>query len=370
MASVLFEEKATHSGKKFGVARLNSEKSLNALSLDMIRLLLPQLNAWQSDDSIACVMLEGAGSKAFCAGGDVVSLYKAMKKGDALDDISTFFIEEYRLDHLIHTYQKPILTWGNGIIMGGGLGLVAGASHRVVTETARIAMPEITIGLFPDVGGSYFLNKMPEGVGLFLGLTGAPLNANDALTVNLADHFVSSADKDALMEALLQANWQSTASENHTTLTDVLAQFSGKEDSAPSANVAPHLATIAHFATLTRVSDVVDTILALESDDKWLLKAQASLKHGSPLSAHLVFEQLSRAKHLSLAECFQMEAVMARRAGEFGEFQEGVRALLIDKDGEPHWQFSCLDSVSQQAVSSFFKSPWQPHPLADLSEGA
>ncbi|MGK0269204.1 MAG: enoyl-CoA hydratase/carnithine racemase, partial [Paraglaciecola sp.] len=207
-APVIFDELTTECGFKIGQATLTKPASLNALDLQMINLLTPQLEKWQQDPKIAMVFLEGSGERAFCAGGDIVSMYQSMQepvsdkeKSDTENSyaLQNFFTQEYQLDYLIHTFSKPILVWGNGIIMGGGLGLMSGGSHRVVTETSRIAMPEISIGLYPDVGGSYFLNKMPAGCGLFLGLTGAFINASDALYSNLADYFVPHNAKEAFL---------------------------------------------------------------------------------------------------------------------------------------------------------------------------
>ncbi|EWG99884.1 hypothetical protein Q427_22465 [Halomonas sp. BC04] len=178
--AVIFDERPTRDGGRIGVATLNAPKSLNALTLTMAQQLMAKLDAWAVDRSIVAVWLEGAGEKAFCAGGDVVALYRSMteegeNRGSGRDSVfaETYFTTEYRLDYRIHTYPKPILLWGDGIIMGGGLGLTAGASHRIVTETTRIAMPEITIGLYPDIGASWFLNRMPPGIGAYLGITGA-----------------------------------------------------------------------------------------------------------------------------------------------------------------------------------------------------
>jgi len=225
-APVQFRELATVSGQRIGVAQLNAEKSLNALTLPMIRLLDPQLQRWAADPGIACVVLHGAGEKAFCAGGDVRSLYKAITDHQGPPpnpDNLAFFSEEYRLDYRIHTYAKPLLVWGSGIVMGGGLGLMAGASHRVVTETSRVAMPEITIGLFPDVGGSYFLSRIADRVGLFLALTGVSINAHDLLHVKLADHFLRAADRDAVFERLAGCgDWSADAEHNHRLLTRLL----------------------------------------------------------------------------------------------------------------------------------------------------
>ena len=220
--SVLFETATAANGRLIGLITLNAPKSLNALNFNMIKLLTPQLKAWANDDAIAMVILKGAGEKAFCAGGDVVSLHHAMAQGEPTSLVEEFFTQEYKLDYLIHTYVKPILVWGNGIVMGGGLGLMAGASHRVVTETSRIAMPEQTIGLYPDVGGSYFLHKMPKSVGLFLGLTSASINCDDACFVSLADHFIDSGKYNDMLNTILATSWSKSASENHTVLTNLL----------------------------------------------------------------------------------------------------------------------------------------------------
>lgn len=213
---VLFEELATQNGRRIGVATLASEKTLNALSLDMVHLLAPQLRQWAEDPEIAMVLLQAQGEKAFCAGGDLQKIYTSMREhhaSPARDDIrgnryaAEFFEHEYRLDYEIHTYPKPILCWGHGIVMGGGIGLMAGCSHRVVTERSRLAMPEITIGLYPDVGGSWFLSRTPGKLGAFLALTGALMNAEDAKFTGLADYRVAHANKQKVIDALLLQNW-------------------------------------------------------------------------------------------------------------------------------------------------------------------
>ncbi|RZL89786.1 MAG: enoyl-CoA hydratase/isomerase family protein, partial [Variovorax sp.] len=203
-AVVLFKTIPTAGGRHFGVATLNAPASLNALSVDMVRLLTPRLREWAADDDIVGVVLDAAGEKAFCAGGDLRALYQTLL--DCKDRRNAyaerFFGEEYELDHLIHTYPKPFLGWGHGIVMGGGVGLLAGASHRVVTEGSRVAMPEVAIGLYPDVGGSWFLRRMPGRTGLFLAFTAAPLNAADAIFCGLADVLVPQAAKAQVLEAI------------------------------------------------------------------------------------------------------------------------------------------------------------------------
>ncbi|MCQ8876699.1 enoyl-CoA hydratase/isomerase family protein [Pseudoalteromonas shioyasakiensis] len=370
-APVLFETAMTSDGLSIGIATLNAPKSLNALNFDMIKLLAPQLQAWADDSAIAMVIIKGAGEKAFCAGGDVVSLHTAMKCGEPANLIEDFFTQEYRLDHLIHCYEKPILVWGNGIVMGGGLGLMAGASHRVVTETSRIAMPELTIGLYPDVGGSYFLHKMPEQVGLFLGLTAASMNCDDVLFVSLADHFIKADKFDTLLAQLVECKWGKTASLNHEKLTRLLTDLNNLSGRMPNGNIKAHLAAIQKLGQCTSLQAKVDYILGLETEDKWLIRAKKSLQHGCPLSCALVERQLATSKGKSLGECFQMELAMSVRCGEVGEFQEGVRALLIDKDGAPNWQFQSIAEIPAQLIASFFTPRWtaQTHPLKQLTQG-
>ena len=364
---VVFETTTAENGSLIGLITLNAPKALNALNFEMIKLLEPQLRAWQDDETIAMVLLKGAGDKAFCAGGDVVSLHHAMAQGKPTSLVEEFFTLEYKLDYLIHTFDKPILVWGNGIVMGGGLGLMAGASHRVVTETSRIAMPEQTIGLYPDVGGSYFLHKMPQSVGLFLGLTSASINCDDARFVSLADHFIDSTKYDAMLAQILAAKWGKTASLNHERLTKLLTDLDNQSARMPKSNIKANLKTIQKLGEFKTLQEQVDYILGLTTDDKWLQRAQKSLKHGCPLSCALVSEQLKTSKGKSLLACFKMELGMSVRAGEVGEFQEGVRALLIDKDGAPNWQYKTLSDVPQTIIDSFFANRFgENHPLNGL----
>ena len=370
-APVLFETAPTDNGSLIGIATLNAPKALNALNLDMIKLLDPQLRLWADDDAIAMVIIKGSGDKAFCAGGDVVSLHSAMKTKQPAYFVEDFFAQEYRLDYLIHCYDKPILLWGNGIVMGGGLGLMAGASHRVVTETSRIAMPEQTIGLYPDVGGSYFLPKMPEHVGLFLGLTSASINCDDALFVKLADHYVGSDKYNSILAAIMAEKWGKTTSLNHEKLTKLLIEIEHTSTRMPKGNIKANLATIQKLGEFDDLQSKVDYIHSLETDDKWLLRAQKALAHGCPLSCALVAQQLKQSQGKSLAECFKMELGMSVRCAEVGEFQEGVRALLVDKDGKPDWQFKSLDDIDAALIASFFTERWdeQSHPLKHLTQG-
>lgn len=368
---VLFSELLTDGGQKIGVARLNSEKSLNALSLPMIQALTPQLQRWAADPSIVCVWLEGAGDKAFCAGGDIVAMYQAMaaQPGELVDDIADFFSQEYRLDYSIHQYPKPFIVWGHGIVMGGGMGLMNGGSHRIVTERSLLAMPEVTIGLYPDVGATYFLNKMPAGCGLFLGLTGAQINASDALFLGLADQFVASSRREEALLALQHIDWQTDRAANDEAIRIAFAQLAAADQGLlPVSPVQQHLTLIQQLTTGDSVVDVVRAITSLQDDDPWLQRAAKTLQRGCPMTAHIVWNQLQHGADLSLADCFRLELTLSVQCAVRGDFVEGIRALLIDKDKQPRWQHSDVAAVDEAQVDDFFVAPWPfaEHPLRDL----
>jgi enoyl-CoA hydratase/carnithine racemase len=367
LPSVLFEERQGAAGKKIGVATLNAERSLNSLTLDMIDLLQEKLTAWEADADIACVFLQGSGEKAFCAGGDVVALHAGSAAyGEELPNQGAidFFTREYQVDYHIHTYSKPIVVWGTGIVMGGGLGLMSGASHRVVTESTRMAMPEVTIGLYPDVGGSWFLNRAPGRTGLYLGLTGASFNAADAKFVGLADRFVPAAEKDSVMSTLAETDLSENAS---ATISAVLHKFEKDNiEQQPAGNVQSHYDQIQDLTDADTIAELFDRITGYEGDDKWLSKAAKGLAGGCPITPYLVQQQLERTRHLSLADVFRLELTMSTNCAKRGHFKEGVRALLIDKDRNPQWTPASVAEVSEAEVAAFFEEPWDQHPLADL----
>ncbi|MBW3138137.1 enoyl-CoA hydratase/isomerase family protein [Ferrimonas balearica] len=370
-APVLFSTRTAANGRQIGVATLNSEKSLNALSLEMVDALHAQLLSWQADDNVVCVWLQGAGEKAFCAGGDIRAMHQAAADhpGEQTPEVEAFFTREYRLDYLIHRYGKPIVVWGSGIVMGGGLGLMAGASHRLVTETSRIAMPEITIGLYPDVGGTWFLNRMPGHCGRFLGLTGYSMNGADVRYVGLADHLVASERRDSLQEALLTLGWQADARANHDLLSGYLRGIEEQDlPTMPHSTLHEAQAQIDELMAGSSLELIAERVAALETDQKWLARAQKSFLAGSPITAHLVWHQLTCCGELSLETVFQRELIWSVRCAELGDFVEGVRALLIDKDGQPRWRYPDIASVPASLMAQMLTSPWQEHPLADLKE--
>ena len=370
-AVVVFETIVADNGKLIAVATLNSEKSLNALSLPMVELLLPQLQLWKDDPQIVMVLLQGAGDKAFCAGGDIRDLYHTMQENpDTYQHyVADFFTKEYSLDYLIHTFDKPVLVWGNGIVMGGGLGLMAGASHRVVTATSRIAMPEMAIGLYPDVGGSWFLNRMPEGCGLFLGLTGASINAADAKLIDLADHFFPHDKKPLVIEKLKAIRWGNTITLNHQKLSDELLHLEElSRNQQPASQIRLHQTEIAALAQQPDLASAMQAILQMPNEDSWLSKAKASLQYGSPITAHIVYRLLQLGQSKILADSFRLELGLSVQCGKLGEFTEGVRALLIDKDQQPKWLYPNVAAVPAAVIDELFRSPWSAdaHPLREL----
>ena len=352
--------------RRIGFARLEAERSLNALNLPMIRLLLSQLQDWASDTGIACVVLYGSGEKAFCAGGDLRTLYKTMLEYSGPPpnpQVIEFFSEEYRLDYVIHTYPKPVVVWGSGIVMGGGLGLMAGASHRIATETSRLAMPEITIGLFPDVGASYFLHRLPGRTGLFLALTGAVLNGHDSLIAGVANSFLRNSDRDAVFGALTDLPWADDPRTNRRRLSKMLGNFTDRARPVlPASPLQQNFETVELLLAGSNLKDVHHAIVAYGGDVRWLRSAAETLAAGSPTTAHLIWELLRRSRGLSLRKVFELELVVAIQCCAHPDLTEGIRALIIDKDNSPRWTPPTLGEVTQRWVEAHFTAPWGDSP--------
>lgn len=363
-AVVVFEELACANGQRIGVAKLNSEKSLNSLNLSMIQLLYPQLQHWAADDGIVAVFLHGAGEKAFCAGGDVKRVCLAVR-ANGIDDTTAldFFSAEYRLDYLIHSYNKPLIVWATGIVMGGGIGLLAGASHRVVTETSRLAMPEISIGLYPDVGGSWILSRLGQ-IGLFLGMTGANINAQDALAMGFANHLLSSQARQDVLTGLTQLSWSVDRDQHKQQISELLAGYAAPE-------TKPGFIQSVEAEVLARTSAPDFAMLYQQliqaSDNVWLNKAAETLKAGSATSAALIYRQWQNGSTMTLADCFRQELVLSVQCARHPDFIEGVRALLVDKDHQPQWSPAHIVDVTPEWLEGHYQAPWTgEHPLADL----
>ncbi|MCZ6830198.1 MAG: enoyl-CoA hydratase/isomerase family protein [Gammaproteobacteria bacterium] len=368
-SQVIFEELPAGSGK-LGRITLNVEGTLNSLTLEMVDRLQAQLDSWREDAAIAAIFIDGAGDRAFCAGGDVQALHASAvaQPGGPCEYAEAFFSREYRMNYTLHTYPKPLICWGHGIVMGGGLGVMAACSHRVVTEKTRIAMPEVTIALFPDVGGSWFLNHMPGKAGEFLALTGASVNAADAIYTGVADRFIASEHKAAVLAQLLAQEWSGAGESNHALVRHVLRPLAEQSIGAwPAGQVEPHMASINALCDGDSVHALIDNITSLETEDPWLIKARDSLAHGSKLAALWIHRQLWETRHASLREVFQAEAQLVTNIVRHPEFAEGVRALLIDKDRTPAWLYPSSREVPTTVLDQFFTAPWDSNPLADLT---
>jgi len=366
MAVVIFREHATLDGHLIGEICLNAERTLNALSQEMIQLINPQLDQWLENPKVVALMLKGAGEKSFCAGGDVVGAYHLIQAQN-FDAIDEYFANEYRLDYRLQTFPKPILCWGSGYVMGGGLGLMNGCSHRVVTETSRLAMPEIAIGLFPDVGASYFLNKLPREIGTFLALTGSQVSAVDSCWLGLADYALNTDQQDSVLEALKAGIWNQ--GDNHAVLSQVLTGLAKQAEStfvSAEKPVQNNQAILQQLLVDDNMPNFVSRLQTLKTEDPWLLKARKNVVDGSPLSLYVIQEQLKRSHHVTLKEAFLMEMQLAAQCCRLGEFAEGVRALLVDKDKSPKWRYDSVEKVDMSVVASYFQSPWEYNPLADL----
>jgi enoyl-CoA hydratase/carnithine racemase len=345
-----------------GFLTLQRPTALNSLSLEMVRALTQSLLNWRDDAQIAAVVIQSSSEKAFCAGGDIRFFYQkgmaTVRDGSAL--VEDFFNEEYALNHLIQHYPKPYIALLDGVVMGGGMGIAqAGpaARVRIVTERTKMAMPEVAIGLFPDVGGSYFLSRAPGQIGTYLGVTGQTIGAADAIYAGLADLFVPSADLPALQALLTATPGQG--------LRAAVTAFATQPDTAACPLALARAAIDQHFA-----HDSVAAIMASLATDtsEFASKTLTAMQKRSPLMMSVTLEQVRRGADLSVGDCLRMERTMVRRCFEHGEVIEGVRALVIDKDHAPRWNPAQLDQVTREMVETFFEPAWPAcaHPLRTL----
>jgi len=313
---------------------LSRPTALNALTLGMVREFHPKLIAWAADDAVTTVVVRGAGDKAFCAGGDIRALYDNRGTAFTVD----FFREEYRLNRAIHHYPKPYVALMDGITMGGGVGVSVHARHRVVSEATMLAMPETGIGLFPDVGGSYFLPRMPGATGMYIALTGDRLRPADCVYAGIADAYIPRAEHDALIAAL------------RTEPADtVLARMT--TDAGP-ASLEENREAIDRCFSGNSVAEI-ETALA-DEDSPWASKVRAVMRGKSPLSQSVTFRQIREGAALDFDDCMRMEYRLSQHFMAGREFFEGVRALVVDKDQKPVWQHATLDEVSDAEVDEYF----------------
>ncbi|MDP3702210.1 MAG: enoyl-CoA hydratase/isomerase family protein [Hylemonella sp.] len=352
---------------QLGCITLNRPRALNALSLPMIRALAAALLAWRDDPQVQAVAIRGMGKEgafgAFCAGGDIRFFHQAVLRGDA--ELEDFFTEEYALNHLIHHYPKPYIAFMDGVVMGGGMGISQGAKLRIVTPRTKMAMPETNIGLFPDVGGGWFLARCPRHGGEWLALTSEVIGAGDALALQLADACFDAARIgeawDALaglagFDATCLQGWQ----QNYIT-------------AAPAAELP--LDTIARCFKQATVLHILQTLE--KEPGEWAATTAQALRTHSPLMLEVTLEQIRRGATMTLADELRMERDMVRqcfntrhldRYMTATDTMEGIRALVIDKDRAPKWMPPRLEEVTPDMVEGFFTPAWpaHAHPLRDL----
>ncbi len=362
-----------------GLITLNRPKALNALSLAMVRELTHVLLAWQNDPQVYAVVIRGSNKEgpfgAFCAGGDIRYFHQAALAGDTT--LEDFFTEEYNLNHLIQNYPKPYVALMDGIVMGGGMGISQGAALRVVTERTQMAMPETHIGLFPDVGGGYFLSRCQGAVGEYLALTGQLLRGGESLSVGLADAFTPAEHLSVLWDGLTQQPFAN----GQAVLTWLREQTQASTAQAKATAPAWLHAEVDAVFALPTLQDMVHALQGLsdaQGADSWAAHTLSALRHRSPLMLHVTLEQVRRGRHMSLADDLRMERDLVRhcfhtdhlsRRGTSSETVEGIRALAVDKDRQPKWEPTRIEDITPEMVLPFFVSPWPAvaHPLRHLA---
>ncbi|MGE6688862.1 enoyl-CoA hydratase/isomerase family protein [Stutzerimonas stutzeri] len=334
---------------RVGYLTLNRPAGLNALTLQMIRILWQQLQAWEDDPTIIAVVLRADGEKAFCAGGDIRALYDSYRADDDLYRI--FFEEEYALDQYIHGYPKPIVALMDGFVLGGGMGLVQGAALRVVTERVKMGMPETGIGYFPDVGGSYFLPRLPGELGVYLGITGSQVRAADALYARLADWCLPSeriAEFDRVLERI---DW---TSHPHEDLRNLLSSLASNR--LPGAELKALRPAIDEYFSLPDLPAIRASLLEESRPEyqDWAEETVKLIDSRSPLAMAVTLELLRRGRTMALGECFELELHLDRQWFAKGDIMEGVRALIVDKDKTPHWNPPTLAELVPERVQALF----------------
>ncbi|MCB9680164.1 MAG: enoyl-CoA hydratase/isomerase family protein [Alphaproteobacteria bacterium] len=344
---------------QLGILTLTRPQALNALDTEMAIAARAVLDGWRDDPRVRAVWLQGEGPKAFCAGGDVRAIveHAEVEPGDAF--ATAYFAAEYALDFTLHTYPKPVIVWGHGLVLGGGVGMLLGGSVRIVTDTTRLAMPEIRIGLFPDVGASWFLARL-GGRGAWMALTAARITAGDALDTGLADVFVPASRRDTLLDSLAAADLSS-----FELVVGVVAPFVARSG---ARFLAARRARLDRLVAQPTDQAVLDGIAALVDDaDPWIAEGARTLVAGSPTSARVILAHLRRAAGLSFADALRADLDLAVQHVRRHDFHAGVRAVLIDKGAPPAWSPASWGAVTDDDVAAHLAPAVDPHPLAWLS---
>lgn len=336
-----------------GWIKINRPKVLNSINLEVVALMTEALEKWKNDSNIMFVCIYGEGEKGLCAGGDMRKFYD-LKDEDVVSYAEDFFATEYHLDALIHHYAKPIVVYMNGIVMGGGVGLSVGASHRIVTEKTKWAMPEMNIGFFPDVGASFFLNQLPGYVGRYLALTARVIKANDTIYIGAADYYIKSSEWENIQDKLLEKNW--SAESIHQELDGLI-----KSCCTSLSDVSQLEHTLEDINRHFQYETVEGIVESLQSEvlkgNEWAAQEVNTILSKSPTSLKVTLQQLINGQGRSLSECLDMEKNMAIHFMNSADFYEGVRAVLVDKDGSPKWVPSKLEALDHSDIEQYFSKP-------------
>ncbi|MCG2626957.1 enoyl-CoA hydratase/isomerase family protein [Bradyrhizobium sp. WYCCWR 13023] len=327
-----------------GIIRLNRPKAINAVTLEMFRDIEKALDRFEADPAVAVIMLEGAGERGLCAGGDIRALWESSKVNGDLGKI--LWREEYILNARIKKFPKPYVAFMDGIVMGGGVGLSAHASHRVVTDRTKLAMPEVGLGFFPDVGGTYLLSRSPGEIGTFFGLTGQTMNGPDAIHAKFADWVVPAVKLPELREALTEVRPGSTAAD----VSKLIRDFATGETAGP---VAAKESAIDALFGFDRMEDIFAALKRDGSD--FALATLKTLNEKSPRGMVVTLKLLRLARTASsLEECLVREYRAANEVFRSDDFREGVRAAVIDKDRNPSWSPPRIEDVTPQMLAPYF----------------
>jgi enoyl-CoA hydratase len=333
-ADVLFERRG-----HLGVVTLNRPKAVNALNAGMVAAMLEQLSAWADDDGVATVLVHGAGDRGLCAGGDIVAIYRDMLAGGS--GTAAFWENEYRLNSLISRYPKPYVALMDGLVLGGGVGISAHGSVRVVTERTRTGMPETTIGFVPDVGGTWLLAKSPGEAGTHAALTGAHLSGADALFLGLADHYVTSENLPGLAAEL-----------EHETAEAAVGRFSTK---APPSGLEGQRGWIDACYSSDDAEEIIRRLRAVQGESgAEAADAARTIEAKSPTAVRVALESLRRVKCVTLDEALAQEYRVGLRCLAGPDFREGIRAQVVDKDRNPQWKPASLHEVRAADVERYF----------------
>lgn len=331
---------------------LDRPKALNSLTHHIVETMKENLVKWENDDSIKVVVMKSSSERAFCAGGDILTLHAAKDSEEAMQAAEDFFDTEYDTDQYIYEYPKPIIAILDGVVMGGGVGISYGASHRIVTEKTKWAMPEMNIGFFPDVGAAYFLNKAPGEIGKYLALTASIIPAEDVIYANAADLFCTTEKLPALLEAIEKENWlEGSTDEKLNSLFDEYCEDAPKEGTL--AGLQEQIDQ--HFGNKDTVEAIIES---LEADgSEFATKTKETILSKSPVSTKVTLKQLNDGAGKTLEECLATDLILAKNFMRHEDFFEGVRSVLIDRDQNPQYKYKTLDEVSDSLVNSFFEEP-------------